>query len=1286
MFDPIRSYDKPAVIISQLANGIASTGSVTRALFDPAALSPAERESFVDDLKAEYGGNAVADTALGVFTNPLVWLGLLTVGGGAAGARNIAAGKRFFAGTPGVAGKALFPFLQTIKMASGAVTSIGRRIGPLAQTGIMVNQKVVRDLASKMDGEVTRLVSFLEAKHNVKIKSLDPNEAPNAAVAKDLRDIRGVNQVRRLQWDRDRDEEVLVGVEADRHHVRIHVGKDSRGVDQYVIKEVTPEIFNRIWNRNQNRSENHSVTDVSDSQILLSLPGLDPGDATLLDSMNRLGKTDVMVKLGVDQSKMDLDRSLDRDGTLSPKSPLEGGPRARWEVLNRKKYFADEAEMQAVDDEFNLQQFRAAEDKLYEYGKVLLAGDEAAYADGRGFVLDREKVLKTVRSKLALLTKAGYLDKNGYIKGNGEEQVAALFSDEVASLMMGLARRRTAGSERGAPPLGARVGSTKDEIENFIVDTLAKGYEDPRYIPRNTVEAFDPTGRRIAYNPYTNKRVQEVQGDDPEPSGRTIARTRTTEVPWDPGDLDYLIGRFGGTDDAIALRDAQFERVQGQIQKSGFYRVMRIAPDVAADKYITSIARDYTFFSHNAQRNAAVRSIIEDIPVEYANATPGVANENARRRLPGPLGASEQGAEWTVRNLDDIPDAQRPSGGYSLWDLMDTELRNIGEDSPGDSYVVGLWREHILPGIMGIRPLDDASHIASAGVIHEASRRLANSRLFRAIEARGGAGGRFVTDLRRWATDSTGLEFNPLNNVTKALYVSHMGLNPGTVLINLLQPLQSIHHLGFKNTVEAYGQAFDMFASYAKARMALGPGATRADIEKAFRTSFTRRFGGVDVDMEQIADIGNTWEMLDKNGYGVRQRGKNKFSFLEMMMMPFQVSETLNRTVTANAVMNAYQRAGRVSARDAVRAKMDAASAVQQFQFGTNPINRPAMFFMPVLREPAFRQFAQYGLRSFANLFTVPTMVGGTRSFAGKEVTSNLGVRLVDITRMLAVSAVTYEVAKNAVGMDLSRGLALGMTDLVGGQNAFSSDAAPMYVPPVVDLGFQAAKYLATQDAEILQDLVPRTIPSGIALSRALGSFGPSETLQAIGLQKTFVDWSQAQGGMAPVFKSDGRFMGQVPTSDIVLKALGADMGRFNQPQEMSQFLLKNRDAIREERRRYIAAVLGNNMSAASSVKAQFEKRFGLPLTVTQQQMKEAIKLREKSIVERTLGTMDVTVRDMYQRAVQEHLPGQLMGAEVPGPFEQGDMYRWTDNVKAKSRAGGGGQGGSGRQQEPSGG
>ena len=79
MFDPIRIYDKPAVILTQLGNGIASTDSVRRAMFDPGALSPLERRSYVDEFKKSVGGGGVTDTII-VISNPSAGLHSLLVG------------------------------------------------------------------------------------------------------------------------------------------------------------------------------------------------------------------------------------------------------------------------------------------------------------------------------------------------------------------------------------------------------------------------------------------------------------------------------------------------------------------------------------------------------------------------------------------------------------------------------------------------------------------------------------------------------------------------------------------------------------------------------------------------------------------------------------------------------------------------------------------------------------------------------------------------------------------------------------------------------------------------------------------------------------------------------------------------------------------------------------------------------------------------------------------------------------------------------------------------------
>lgn len=1264
MFDPIRSYDKPEVILTQLANGIATTDSVRRVLFDPAALSPRERETFADTLKKQYGGNAASDVAVDVLTNPLVWLGMMTAGTGGVAARNIQAGRRFFAGGgrghwAGNAAKGNWPVLRMFGLLSGVQESVGRTISPLLQVGITRMDQTTRQLSRVMEGEVSRLMDTVGRKHGVKLRSLDPDEAPNAAVAQDLKRIRGYTQVKLLGVDETRNVQALAArepVRPDRYFVRLPVGMTTEGKTRYRTFQVDEKAFADLtargmgkdhYNYDRFRFERETgsplmpglVSPVEGYRLYSGKRGRDTG-LTIGDFVNPTSGT-VKVRLGLPISRrVEADQVLDPGRVAPISSMVQGGPRVVWQERQQKRWVRDRAALAAVADEFGLDSFVAANRRLYTLGKVKVAGDEAAFMRTGEFVPDREKIGRMARANLRELQSRGLLDESGNFTsqargGSGADDVVrSLLGDNVVDAL-----QRSRKRYRGA-------GATRKEIEKIVIDSMVKGYEDPFYVPRNTIEARNAMGSRIAYNPYTD-RDGVKQGESVMVSGRAKSRTRTTAIPWDPNDLQELGDTFGMTPELQSLIRRERGRVRGQLDQQGFSRTLRLAPDVAADKYITSTARDYAFFAMDAGADPMVQVTRQD----YLGAA-GKAS-----RLPGPTGRSERG----YRLGADVGRTKRkPLGGYSLYDLIDTELDSVRFEPGGeDKYYVNLWRKHIIPAAIGIRPQGEGAHYAAAGVIRTASERLANSKFMRAVEARGGFGARFVTDLRRWATDSTGDEFSPFQNVTRALYASHMGLNVGTVLVNLLQPIQSVHQLGFKETVKAYSQSLNQIGSYLNARARLGPGATREQIDGAMRRSFSRNFGGTPIDLVDVADLGGTWAMLDRAGYGVRGNvGRPQFSLLEMVMKPFQLSETLNRTVTANAVLNQYAGAGRTRGLDPLRAQMDATLAVQQFQFGTNPLTRPALFYQPILREPAFRQFAQFGLRSFANIFTIPGMVGGTRRFLGREVSGKAGVTLVDAMRLLAASAVTYEVGKSTLGVDMSRGLAVGFTDLVGGQQALTKDEVPLYVPPVVDLGWDALKMMGTGDLEILKDVVPRTIPAGIAISRLLGTVPESKALQDLGLQKSYADWSQAGGGMVPVFKSDGRFMGDVPTSDVVLKAFGADMGRFGNPQEVSQFLLKNRDAIRNMRREYIGSVLGNNMGRAASIKKDFERRFGLPLTVTQDQVKTAIKLRERSVVGRTLETIDRSARDIYREAVSEAVPGQLESAVAP--VERGDIYRWA--------------------------
>lgn len=77
-FAPVTAYDAPNVLFTQLLEDEATFESFLDTFLDDSQLTPKQRDSYVDRLKAEYGGGNKAQEALiGVATNPLVLLGFL---------------------------------------------------------------------------------------------------------------------------------------------------------------------------------------------------------------------------------------------------------------------------------------------------------------------------------------------------------------------------------------------------------------------------------------------------------------------------------------------------------------------------------------------------------------------------------------------------------------------------------------------------------------------------------------------------------------------------------------------------------------------------------------------------------------------------------------------------------------------------------------------------------------------------------------------------------------------------------------------------------------------------------------------------------------------------------------------------------------------------------------------------------------------------------------------------------------------------------------------------------
>lgn len=1236
MFDPIRIYDKPAVILTQLGNGIATTDSVRRALMEPAALSPREREMYTDGFKKSTGNNPVTDTIIDVIGNPLSWLAF--VAGGAMATKNFARTGRFFTGGINQAGygewaRSKWPWLRSIRALSAAQELSGTPIPTILEAipGRMKNHQ--NEFSGYVTPGITKVLRILTDKHGVKVTSLDPSLAPNAAVEHDLEIIQKAVHSKLAGWDKKSSYKYVTGVKPMRYEI-LTTWEDSAGKVHKEWIDVGSkrafQVFEDAVAENRNNmqfiTKDDGTYDVEKPKFLTRTDH----DSSALEDRH--------------SGKYRSFQIVDPKTQVRGDSVLHSGVDIEYADVERGALIGDVARLNRDVAEFGLQDLIDGADRMRQAVKAKLYGNEELFKRTGAFEVDRNKILRLARGAMNELENQGVIGKDGRFNYDQAATANSILTDEVAGAIV----------EYGRKNPGA--GMTAKELEQLVVDTYSTLVDDPHYLPRNTTAVYKETGSgRVEVEPSQFSRpgtFLEGFGRDVTPSGRTKFRTRDT-IPVDPDDLRFIIDRYGNTpqiNDALENSVKQVERQRHMDVARGLYKVHKIAPDIALQKYIVTSSRDAVMFADNPFDNIGIVAALKDFPSPRTNV-----------RYPGPTGGKGgMPAHWRPYG-----GGAKPAGGFSLNDIIETQMRSLEEQSGADGYVARSMRQHVLPAVFGYRPVEDGAMRAMGEWLRGKALNLANSDFFKAVESQGGVAERFVRGMRRYGSsppvDASGFG----SDIARVFYGSTIGLNLNTAFTNLLQPLHNLHQMGFRNTAKAYGQTIEMMYAYGKARASLGRGASPQQIEEAMDRTMSRTLaGGVKVNMREIADISTAWDAVEKAGFG-SQISSGGGGVFEAVMKPFQITEMVNRLATGNAVLNAAEEgwkiAGRNMRHDPYRAVQDARLAVETMQFGSSPLNRPLMFYTDYLRNPAIRQFLQFPVRSAVNIATMPDMVGGTRNVLGMEVSNRFGVWSLDTMRMLGVSAIAYEVGKNMLGADLSRGLSVGFVPDIDVQR---DESLQLPVPPVLDAMYSGVRaVMSGGDKEIMGDVVPLLLPGGVSISRALGTLPESKTLQALGLQKRYAAWDQADAeGNVPVFDQNSRLLGMYSGPDIVLRGLGTDLGRFQNQGEVTQFLLKNRDQMRDLRRQWIAAVLGNNMQQATKIKANYERQFGMPLTVTQQQMKEAMKIREESVASRTLSSMDKDLQRQYQDVMQQTVPQAMLSPQAP--VEQGAMYVWSQLPK----------------------
>lgn len=831
--------------------------------------------------------------------------------------------------------------------------------------------------------------------------------------------------------------------------------------------------------------------------------------------------------------------------------------------------------MDAVVERLGLKEVRDAYRGAMDERRMRLFGDEAKSAQTGKFVADEQKLLRAWQG-----IRMGFRG-DGAFKGVGAEMAAVMLGPEVAEQVA-----------RGAVDAGAVLGQLRKMVEG----------QPEFYMPRNVI---DLKGAKSVADVMEQRRARSLVA-----TGSVLSRTSRTGV-WDPEDLERLFGRFGRTQAGDELLGRTQRRMRAIQDRGDVARTYRVNAQESLSRYFRDTGVTHALYVQTEDQLPKLAQAIRD--------TRGAARPEKVKMM-------EEGVRGSA--LSD--------GRKSLAQVFQEE-HFLLEDRFAKEAI-----ETILRGATGVQKTE---HVATQMALvrgKQGLRSMLDSGIGKAMKGSGtwGEGLYKRLDEAANAEVSFGRAKSVSGELARYFYVTHLGVNLGSVTMNLTQPLlvASVYG-GLPNVLKAYGAAFKELGGYIGERM--GKHGFKALTDEQHQALIKKHFKYADVDGENLIQIGrDTFSTLDNIAYqsdALADVGRKESYLYDYPMKLFEKAEWLNRSVAAHSVENLY-RNKRVNIEPGspgyYRLLRDVDDFVGSTQFGGNMLNTPMAFqgvspFGRALNNPLMRQFLSFPVRSLTSFTHEAGRLGGRGKLGGMGQ---------DFVRGMGISAIFYEAGKNTFGLDLSSGLyGASLTQLAGGERFFQSGNEYVPIPPVVDIPVNIVRgALDPGQRELLQQNLPRLVPGGVAISRALGMAPNAPETFLFGLpgslQKTYIDPNRrTEDGRIPVFKADGTLVDYQTPGMIFARQLGVDLGQFKQTSDFDGFLLKNREQIVQYRQRAIQALLANEIPKMERVRAEFKRRYGMDLTISKEQLDEAMKNRLVSRTERILDRMPPDQRPMYQ-------------------------------------------------------
>lgn len=1225
-FDQIRIYDAPVVAFSQILDGEASWRSFRDTFLDPGSLSAAERDSFTGKLKASLGNNPLGNALVDVATNPFVLLMFVTSPAGGAAVKGT--GRVFTGLAKEVGGRGP----EYLKYLVGNYSPLrmthllnAHQLGAGTPLTSVLHEVTTRldDLTAKdtlnIRQPVVEALQKISAKFGTNIDSLDPSKAPAVFANIDGEMVSAKEYLQRFNV-----------------YAYAHMAGMTKPVKRSYSRLAQTNLLEyKVGDKiKQITLEPKQATRVSDllSERASSIAEGDKGKieyatARIKDYLRRTGsqippESELMGVRSTETSRGFINIGKGENALRVATDEMISSPLDPEGLTT--KWLEKEGLMPILDRSRAMMKER--------YAEMFLKGGASALA--RGQTVYEEKKLLRIFNSLADATKTNNYQASDFL-------IREVFGGVDDSLRNKLVKAFEDGSISFGNFKKMLVDiRSKDDIENFMSRNVwSFVYRDGK---RMRVDASNLS--RGEQKAEISSRQMERQLRDPLMDIEDLERIQALYGNRKPAHLASVMEKTKKIEQGRLAAGAANNRIQ----------VMNLDYLSSFNKYLRSTRNDLALFVDPLGQSSM--QAIKDFSVGAGS----------------PIGFSAQ----KIKALK----YQESGSRFNAVDAIANMIRNT--ETSGGQHAHHYIMDTLMERIQGNVPMKDYLSEWSSAAAKRFAGWFSNSRFMKEVENTSDSAKRFVGGLRQFAedplTESSASRFG--RNLTSLLYSSHLGFNLGSASLNLMQPLMfATSSMGAKSMIKGYSEGIKQYFEYIQKRLSL-PGGLAADplkVDELRKSVF--RLSNIEMPDGSVADLldirKNAFELLDSEAFaGVAANTKPglKFWATELPLKLFTSTEIFNRVVTGEAMLATSKAAGQISnvakgrlgnilkgrnSADTLRAVDNVRQMVQNTQFGSDIVNSPALLQSSGFGLPWVRQFFSFPIRTMSAWTDTASMINqGRRTWGALGFTTQgrYTAMMHDLLRMMGASAIMYEAGKNALGVDLSRGLSgqtLYESTIVGPMLLEGREKVAYHlpIPPAGDILMDAVNALTQDDVSLLGSMLPRFVPGGVGLSRVLNAaprFTPP-TGWLGGLQQESADWSAMNAqGQIPIYRSDGSLLEYRSAPRTILGSLGFNSYMFKNDQALNQFLVKNRQAVVDERRKYLDAVLANNMGKAAQIKAAFEKRFKFPLSVSKDQVDRSIQLREVPLKERMYQRMSPEMRPQVRPFLAERL--ETLKSETP--------------------------------------